>query len=134
MSHCTQRRQRWPRSDSGRGLAAHGPSLMRVATTVLPRAALIEMVLGAAAISTTSVFVKLAHVGPTVSAFYRMAFGGRCCCWARSRCGQWRGPLLMSRWLVIPAFAFAVDLMLWHRSILYVGRAWRRCSAISRCS
>ena len=34
------------------------------------------IIFGAAMVSFTSVFVELAHVGPTVSAFYRMFFGG----------------------------------------------------------
>ena len=47
-----------------------------MAHVVLPRRALLQMIVGAALISTTSIFVKLAHVGPTVSAFYRMGLGG----------------------------------------------------------
>lgn len=94
---------------------------MRV-DAVLPRAALVEMVLGAAAISTTSVFVKLAHVGPTVSAFYRMGLGGLMLLVGLAALGQWRRVRLLDvAWLLVPAFAFALDLMLWHRSILYVG-------------
>jgi len=88
----------------------------------IPRAALIEMIAGAAAISTTSVFVKLAHVGPTVSAFYRMAFGGGMLLIGLIALGQWRRVTLSDiGWLLIPGIAFAADLMLWHRSILYVG-------------
>ena len=40
------------------------------------RRATLRLLLGAALISTTSVFVKLADVGPTPAAFWRMAFGG----------------------------------------------------------
>jgi len=88
----------------------------------VPRAALIEMIAGAAAISTTSLFVKIAHVDPTVSAFYRMAFGGGMLLIGLIALGQWRRVKLTDiGWLMIPAIAFAVDLMLWHRSILYVG-------------
>lgn len=88
----------------------------------LPRAALVEMILGAVAISTTSVFVKLADVGPTMSAFYRMAWGGGLLLLVLVALGQWRRVRWTDiAWLSIPAFAFAVDLMLWHRSILYVG-------------
>jgi drug/metabolite transporter (DMT)-like permease len=88
----------------------------------IPRAALIEMIAGAAAISTTSVFVKLAHVGPTMSAFYRMAFGGGMLLIGLVALGQWRRVARSDlAWLLIPGIAFAVDLMLWHRSILYVG-------------
>ena len=88
----------------------------------VPRAALIEMIAGAAAISTTSLFVKLAHVGPTMSAFYRMAFGGGMLLIGLIALGQWRRVAWSDlAWLLIPGIAFAADLMLWHRSILYVG-------------
>ncbi|MET0231850.1 MAG: DMT family transporter [Rhodanobacteraceae bacterium] len=87
-----------------------------------PRRALIEMILGAAAISTTSLFVKVAHVGPTVSAFYRMAFGGAMLLIGLVALGRWQRVTLRDiGWLMIPAVAFAADLMIWHRSILYVG-------------
>lgn len=39
-------------------------------------AAVVRMGLGAMLLSTTSIFVVLAQVAPTVSAFYRMLFGG----------------------------------------------------------
>lgn len=95
---------------------------MRSAETELPRGALLEMIVGAAAISTTSLFVKLAHVGPTVSAFYRMAFGGAMLLSGLLALRRWR-PVRSSdlAWLTVPAIAFALDLMLWHRSILYIG-------------
>jgi drug/metabolite transporter (DMT)-like permease len=95
---------------------------MAAAHADIPRAALIEMIAGAAAISTTSIFVKLAHVGPTVSAFYRMAFGGGMLLLGLVALRQWRRvrPSEIA-WLLIPGIAFATDLMLWHRSILYVG-------------
>jgi drug/metabolite transporter (DMT)-like permease len=92
------------------------------ATHEAPRRALIEMILGAAAISTTSLFVKVAEVGPTVSAFYRMAFGGGMLLIGLVALGRWQRVTLRDLgWLMIPALAFAADLMIWHRSILYVG-------------
>jgi drug/metabolite transporter (DMT)-like permease len=91
-------------------------------TPELPRAALIEMIVGAAAISTTSLFVKVAHVGPTVSAFYRMGLGGLMLLVGLAARGYWRRVRIAEiGWLTIPAVAFAADLVLWHRSILYVG-------------
>jgi drug/metabolite transporter (DMT)-like permease len=88
----------------------------------VPRRALIEMIAGAAAISTTSLFVKLAHVAPTVSAFYRMTFGGCMLLVGLIALGQWRRISLSDiAWLLIPGVAFAADLMLWHRSILLIG-------------
>lgn len=95
-------------------MTAHAPGL--------PRAALMQMVVGACAISTTSIFVKYAHVGPTMSGFYRMAFGGLMLLGWLLATRQWR-PLRWSDigWLLLPGAAFAVDLVMWHRSILYVG-------------
>ncbi len=95
---------------------------MTIASRALPRRAVLEMVGGAALISLTSVFVRLSHVGPSVSAFYRMAIGGALLLvgllaarrWLRLRAGQ-------LVWLAIPAAAFAADLLMWHRSILHVG-------------
>ncbi len=88
----------------------------------LPRRALVEMTGGAVLISTTSLFVKLADVGPTVSAFYRMAFGGGILLIGLLALRRWT-PVKLSwiAWLLVPAVAFAVDLMMWHRSILYIG-------------
>ena len=87
-----------------------------------PRAALWQMIAGAALISTTSIFVKLAQVGPTVSAFYRMALGGGMLLIGLIALGQWQRLRLSDiGWLLVPGVAFAVDLMLWHRSILYIG-------------
>jgi len=95
---------------------------MVAASRALPRRAVLEMVGGAALISLTSVFVRLSHVGPSVSAFYRMAIGGALLLlgllaarrWANLRAEQ-------LAWLAVPAAAFAADLLMWHRSILHVG-------------
>ena len=88
----------------------------------LPRAALLQMIVGACAISTTSIFVKYAHVGPTIAGFYRMASGGLMLLAWLLATRQWR-PLRWSDlgWLLVPGAAFAIDLVMWHRSILYVG-------------
>jgi drug/metabolite transporter (DMT)-like permease len=91
-------------------------------TAPIPRRALVEMIAGAALISTTSIFVKLAHVGPTLSAFYRMAFGGGMLLIGLIAFGLFKRVRVVDvAWLLIPATAFAVDLMMWHRSILYIG-------------
>ena len=86
------------------------------------RRAFLQMLAGAAFISTTSIFVRYAHVAPTVSAFYRLAFGGAMLAVLLVIRGQWRAlPWRDWAWLVVPALAFAIDLGMWHRSILYIG-------------
>ena len=86
------------------------------------RDALSRMILGAALISTTSIFVRWAHVEPTTSAFYRMAFGGLMLLGLQFARRQWRMPDAPAiAWLLLPALAFGADLMIWHRSIRAVG-------------
>lgn len=90
--------------------------------SITARGALLRMVAGAALISTTSIFVRWAHVAPTVSAFYRMAFGGVMLALLLAVQRQWRGVGWRDAvWLLLPAFAMAVDLIMWHRSILLIG-------------
>lgn len=78
--------------------------------------------IGAVMISFAAVFVKLAHVGPTTAAFYRMAIAG--CILAvpviAGRHRAWSG----SRAVLVAGVAgvlFALDLVVWHRSIHFVG-------------
>jgi drug/metabolite transporter (DMT)-like permease len=90
--------------------------------TAPPRGAVLRMSAGAALISTTSIFVRWAHVSPTLSAFYRMAFGAAMLLVLlfvrrQSRSFAPRDYL----WMLLPAFAFAADLTIWHRSIQYIG-------------
>lgn len=80
------------------------------------------IILGATIVSFTSVLVELAHTGPTVSAFYRMFFGGvilmGISIFRSDR--LWFGV----KSLIIPflcALFFSLDLFFWHRSIMYVG-------------
>jgi drug/metabolite transporter (DMT)-like permease len=90
--------------------------------TTLRRIALSRMMLGAALISTTSIFVRWAHVEPTTSAFYRMAFGGAMLLALQLAWRRWRMPVAGEiGWLLLPALAFGADLMIWHRSIREVG-------------
>jgi drug/metabolite transporter (DMT)-like permease len=92
------------------------------AVTTLRRDAMSRMILGAALISTTSIFVRWAHVEPTTSAFYRMAFGGIMLLALQVARGRWRMPDRGEvGWLLLPALAFGADLMVWHRSIRIVG-------------
>jgi len=90
-------------------------------TAHAPRNAVLGMALGAALISTTSIFVRWAHVAPTVSAFYRMFFGGSILLAMLLVRRQLRFAPADVLWLLLPAFAIAGDLMLWHRSIRDIG-------------
>lgn len=80
------------------------------------------MALGAMLLSSTGIFVVLAQVAPTVSAFYRMLFGGAMLLgwvafgrrWVHV---SWRD----ARLALLPAMGFSLDLIFWHRSILSVG-------------
>jgi len=92
------------------------------AASAVHRRAFVKMLAGAALISTTSIFVRYAHVGPTVSAFYRLAFGGAMLLVLLVVRGELKHFGLRDvYWLVLPALAFAVDLSMWHRSIYYIG-------------
>jgi drug/metabolite transporter (DMT)-like permease len=77
---------------------------------------------GAVMISFAAVFVRLADVAPTTSAFYRMTFGAMTLLallaarpvLAAGMARGWAGSAL------IAAF-FTADMWFWHRSILYIG-------------
>lgn len=91
-------------------------------TLTSPRQAIVTMLLGAFMISFSAVFVKVAEVAPTSSAFYRVAFG---CgflgiiAWVR---GELRFPPLRTLALLLfCGLAFALDLFFWHESIMYIG-------------
>jgi drug/metabolite transporter (DMT)-like permease len=80
------------------------------------------LALGATLISFAPVFVKLAPVGPTTAAFYRMLFGGLILAGIvavrRERIWLGRRHLLLA---LACGAVFALDLSVWHRSIHYVG-------------
>jgi drug/metabolite transporter (DMT)-like permease len=81
-----------------------------------------KMLAAAVIISTSSVWVKLSEVDPSVSGFYRMFIGGSLLlliCGIK-RYDLWRGWVYFS-WLLLAALFFAADLYFWHRSIFYVG-------------
>lgn len=84
--------------------------------------ALAFIIFGAAMVSFTSIFVELAEVGPTVSAFYRMLFGGLILLVITLLRGDrlWYG--IKSLWIpFLCAFLFSLDLFFWHRCINFVG-------------
>jgi drug/metabolite transporter (DMT)-like permease len=78
--------------------------------------------LGAMTISFSAVWVRLAHVSPTASAFYRVFLGGLfllgMLLFRRER--LWRGWRCLGLSLGAGLF-FALDLYSWHRSIGYLG-------------
>jgi drug/metabolite transporter (DMT)-like permease len=86
------------------------------------RGAVWRLLAGACLISTSAVFVKLAQVPPTVSAFWRVAFGALILL-PMVALAAWRRPPRAGQALLFSAAAlfFALDLWFWHRSILYVG-------------
>jgi len=82
----------------------------------------VMVALGALLISFSGVYVKLAHVTPTVAGFYRVLFGGMVLLLivGLRREKLWNGyaTLLLA---VACGFALALDLFFWHKSIHYVG-------------
>ena len=95
-------------------------------TAAAARGPLAAMLLGAVLISTSAVFVKWVHMGPTASAFWRMALAAGMLLpfvfVARMRGGAASRPAPRVFGMVaLAAVFFALDLWMWHRSILYVG-------------
>lgn len=86
------------------------------------RIALLSLIIGAVLISFSGVWVKVAHVTPNVSAFYRVFFGGIVLLAAAlyRRELNWFGVrhLLLG---LLCGVLFALDLWLFHYSIQYIG-------------
>ena len=84
--------------------------------------ALLSLVIGAVMISFSGVWVEVSHVTPTVSAFYRVFFGGIILLTAAlfRREVIWNGGRHLILGLICGAL-FAVDLVFYHYSVLYVG-------------
>jgi drug/metabolite transporter (DMT)-like permease len=81
-----------------------------------------RLVAGAFMISFSGVWVKVCHVSPTASAFYRVLIGGLFLLAAASikrevRRLRWRHAMLG----LFCGFLFAVDLVFYHYSIRYIG-------------
>ena len=80
------------------------------------------VIAGAFLISFSGVYVKLAHVSPSVAGVYRTLFGGLILLIVVRVRGEriWMGrPYFLLG--LIAAGIFALDLFVWHRSIHYVG-------------
>lgn len=82
----------------------------------------VEVLIGAFMISFSAVWVNIAEVPPTTSAFYRVFFGTIFLLAA----ALYKGELQKLRLLAVLPYAFcglafALDLFFWHASILYIG-------------
>ncbi len=77
---------------------------------------------GAVLISFSAVFVKLAHVSPTMAGFYRTFFGGiiLLVILVIRREALWKGAFFLTLG-VFCGVVFALDLFFWHLSIHFVG-------------
>ncbi len=84
--------------------------------------AILQVLAGACLISFSGVWVKMAQVPPTTSAFYRVFFGFffllAACLWQRDFM-----KITIGRMLLITAcgLLFALDLFCWHASIHFIG-------------
>ena len=88
----------------------------------LPKHPLTMILLGAVFISFSGVFVKLAEISPTGSAFYRVLFGGCILLFPAVYNKELAIPTQEQFWLMVfCGFAFALDLFIWHESIMYIG-------------
>lgn len=82
----------------------------------------LRLFIGAALISLSPVWVVLADVSGTTSAFYRVLFGGIALVVYLMATGK-RLELSPRAWklLLVASVFLALDLWFWHRSILYIG-------------
>ena len=86
------------------------------------RQGLLQVVAGATMISFSGVYVKIAHVEPTAAGFYRHFFGGflLIIIVLLRRESLWKDfPYFLSSALC--GCIFALDIYVWHRSVLYIG-------------
>lgn len=94
-------------------------------SSLSPRGALGLVALGAAAISAAPILVKLLvaeGVGPTSIALWRVAtVAVLLLAAARPLFGRMLLPARALRWAAVAGVAFALDLFVWHRSIVLVG-------------
>jgi drug/metabolite transporter (DMT)-like permease len=83
---------------------------------------MVQVLCGAFLISFSGIFVKLADVAPTASAFYRVFFGSIFLLCAVIRFRDFRKLTAVEFFLMtFCGFIFALDLFFWHRSIIYIG-------------
>jgi drug/metabolite transporter (DMT)-like permease len=86
------------------------------------RAASLQLLAGAAIIGSNGIMVRMAGMPPTAVAFWRMLLAGLLLAALVSAHHGWqRMPRKAWLWCLLPMVAFAIDLWLWHKSILLVG-------------
>ncbi|MBT4286683.1 MAG: DMT family transporter [Deltaproteobacteria bacterium] len=83
---------------------------------------ILSMMLGAITISFSAVYVKLVDVTPSVSAFYRMFFGAIMLLFivVIQKKRYWHSGLYFT-FTFIGGLAIALNMVMWHMSILYIG-------------
>ncbi len=83
----------------------------------------LQILVGAIAISFSPVWVKFADVEPTASAFYRVFFGFCFLLIPAIIKKEFKPPTTgrESILILLCGLAFAVDLFFWHKSIMYIG-------------
>lgn len=86
------------------------------------RTPIFRVLCGAFLISFSGVFVKLADVSPTSSAFYRVFLGAIFLLCATVWCKEFRRiSSKETQWMAFCGLVFALDLFFWHESILFIG-------------
>jgi len=81
-----------------------------------------NVLLGAFSISFSAVFVQLAEVPPSTSAFYRVFFGAIFLAICAVATREWQKMKVLSWILCIgTGLIFAIDLFVWHKAIILIG-------------
>jgi len=114
--------------DMGVDLDVEAPRLMRQAVAMTARTALVALLCGAAAIGFAPIFVRWSEVGPSATAFWRIALAlPLLALWraAERQRGGMDASLSASerRRLLLAGLFFAADLAVWHWSIRFTSVA-----------
>ena len=88
----------------------------------MQRSAIFGLLFGAAIIGTNGLMVRMTAMPPTAVAFWRMLLSALILALLVSLKYGWKPlPKKAWAWFLLPIFAFAIDLWMWHKSILLVG-------------